>query len=454
MSVVVKKRTGQLPDFWDRSIIFFANVLSIFFENCGEIENLKNEIEGLETYGGRLIPIIDILFRGQNNLLVLEKPPDETLMNYFQEVLGLSLPDIVIVPHSDYITILPNVDKMDVEEINSSLASICRHDAEWIDGFVSDSVLIQVAKALNKLTISSLEGSRKGNNKFLLHRYLSEKGYPVFDTFSASAPGDVSSCVTLLRNKGYKEVVVKAQIGASGIGMIKLPTASFRTKDIPEHIFFEGPCMVQGWLDGTAENVRHLGSPSVQMFLDEETVTLYDITEQILSGDSIHEGNLSPPPYFSPGDYIYEELLRQSTSAAAWLHDQGYRGTASIDFLVVDRLGAFEVRACEINARVTGATYPSVLSRHFMPHGAWVMRNLRFILPLRDTSILERLEEAGKLFHRGFKRGIIPVNFNLDEKSGIQKGQFLCLGSDLEDCLRLFKEIESILPVRWFYDRD
>lgn len=190
------------------------------------------------------------------------------------------------------------------------------------------------------------------------------------------------------------------------------------------------------------------------MFLDDETVTLYDITEQILSEDSIHEGNLSPPPYFSPGDCVYEELMRQSTSAAAWLHDQGYRGTASIDFLVVDRLGNIEVRACEINARVTGATYPSVLARHFMPHGAWVMRNLRFILPLRDTSILAILEESGKLYHPGLKRGIMPVNFNLDEKSGIQKGQFLCLGRDPEDCLRLFKEIESILPVRWFTDRD
>ncbi|MCP5003751.1 MAG: hypothetical protein GY941_07320 [Planctomycetes bacterium] len=454
MPVEIKKRPGQLPDFWDRSIIFFANMLSIFFENNGEVENLKQEIAGLETYGGRLIPIINILFKGDSNLLVLEKLPDETIMDYFRDELGLSLPDIVIVPHSDYTTILPSIDKMNREGIDQSLTSILQHGAEWIDGFVSDSVLIRVAKALNKLTISSLEGSKKGNNKYLLHHHLSGEGYPVFDTFFASSPGDVPVCITRLRNKGYKEVVVKAQIGASGIGMIKLSTASNLSNDIPEHIFFEGPCMVQGWLGETVENVCHLGSPSVQMFLDDEKVTLYDITEQILSEGSIHEGNLSPPPYFSPGDYVYEEMLKQSTSAATWLHEQGYRGTASIDFLVVDRLGVIEIRACEINARVTGATYPSVLARHFIPHGAWIMRNLRFVVPLMDQGILELLEEAGKLFHPGMERGIMPVNFNLDEESGIQKGQFLCLGPHLEDCLRLFKETESILPVRWFYDRD
>ena len=454
MSVEIRKKTGQLPDFWDRSIVFFANVLSIFFENSDEIENLKQQIHGMETYGGRLIPIIDILFKGQNNLLVLEKAPDETLIKYFQDELGLSLPDIVIVPHSVYTTVLPEIDKMNKNEIGSALTSICQHNASWIDGFVSDSTLIKIAQALNKLTISSLEGSRKGNNKFLLHEYLAENGYPVFDTFSASSSDEVSSCVAMLHKKGYKEVVIKAQIGASGIGMVKYSTESCKTSDIPDHLFFEGPCMVQGWLDETTANVRHLGSPSVQLFLDDDTVTLYDITEQILSNDSIHEGNMSPPPYFSPGSYIHEELLRQSTSAGAWLHEQGYRGTASIDFLVVERLGEIEVRACEINARVTGATYPSVLARYFKPHGAWVMRNLRFILPLRDTSILEVLDQTGKLFHPGMENGIIPVNFNLDEESGIQKGQFLSLGPNLEGCLRLFKEIESILPVSWFYDRD
>ncbi len=212
--------------------------------------------------------------------------------------------------------------------------------------------------------------------------------------------------------------------------------------------------MVQGWLDETVTNIRHLGSPSVQMFLDDKTVSLYDITEQILSAESVHEGNLSPPPYFSKGDLIYEELLRQAATAGSWLHDQGYRGTASVDFLVIDHRGAVEVRVCEINARVTGATYPSVIARHFLPHDAWLMRNIRFAKPLRDTSLLTMLDKAGYLYHPNLQEGVLPVNFNLDDESCVQKGQFLCLGKKLDDCLNMFKQIESILPVSWLYDRD
>ena len=141
--------------------------------------------------------------------------------------------------------------------------------------------------------------------------------------------------------------------------------------------------MVQGWLDETVANVRHMGSPSIQMFLNDSAVSLYDITEQILNADSVHEGNLSPPPYFSKEDLLYEELFRQAAVAGTWLHEQGYRGTASVDFLVVEQDGSIEVRVCEINARITGATYPSVIARHFLPHDAWLMRNIRFARPLK-----------------------------------------------------------------------
>ncbi len=445
---------GQLPTFWDRSVIFFANMQSIFYENHGGLERLKQQITGVETYGGRLIPIINLIFRGDDNLLVLERPPDQTLVRYFEKDLGLSLPNIAILPHSVYNSLLNQGDKLIHDEIGPILSMIHQHGASWIDGFVSDNVLINIAEALNKPTISSLEGSKRGNNKFMLHNNLSEKGFPVFDTISASSPDDIPSCIATLRKKGYKKAVVKAQIGASGIGMTNLPTISGNTYSIPEHFFFEGPCMVQGWLDETVTNIRHKGSPSIQMFLDDRTVSLFDITEQILNADSVHEGNLSPPSYFSKEDWVFEELFRQAAAAGSWLHEQGYRGTASVDFLIVDNCGIIEVRVCEINARITGATYPSVIARHFLPHDAWLMRNVKFARPLKDTSLLKTLDQAGYLFHPGMQEGVLPINFNLDENGSVLKGQFLCLGKHLEDCLKMLEQIESILPLSWYYDRD
>jgi hypothetical protein len=418
------------------------------------LNRLKQQIRGIDTYGGRLIPIINLLFKGDNNLLVLERPPDQSLIRYFENDLGLSLPHISILSHSVYDSLLNQGDKLIHDEISPTLTTIHQHNATWIDGFVSDNVLMNLAKALNKPTISSLEGSRRGNNKFLLHNNLSEKGFPVFDTIPASSPDDVPTCIDTLRKKGYKKAVVKAQIGASGIGMTNVSTNSGSTNSIPEHFFFEGPCMVQGWLDETVTNIRHMGSPSIQIFLNDSELSLYDITEQILNADSVHEGNLSPPPYFSKEDLVYKELFRQAAAAGSWLHEQGYRGTASVDFLVVEHCGSVEVRVCEINARITGATYPSVIARHFLPHDAWLMRNIRFAMPLKDTNLLKMLDQAGYLFHPDMQEGVLPINFNLNEDGSVQKGQFLFLAKNLDGCLFMLKQIESILPLSWHYDRD
>ncbi len=454
MTVEIKNIAGQLPQFWDRNVIFFANMQSIFYDNHGELESLKQQVKGVETYGGRFIPIMNLIFKGDNNLLVLERPSDQTLIRYFENDLGLSLPNIVILSHSVYDSILNQGDKLIHDEISPTLTMIHQHNATWVDGFVSDNVLMDLAKALNKPTVSSLEGSKRGNNKFLLHNSLSEKGFPVFDTITASSPDEVPSCIATLRKKGYKKAVVKAQIGASGIGMTNLSTNSGNTNSIPEHFFFEGPCMVQGWLDETVTNIRHMGSPSIQIFLNENTVSLYDLTEQILNAYSIHEGNLSPPPYFNKDDLLYEELFRQAADAGSWLHEQGYRGTASVDFLVVEHCGSVEVRVCEINARITGATYPSVIARHFLPHDAWLMRNVRFARPLKDTSLLKMLDQAGYLFRPDMQEGVLPINFNLNEDGSVEKGQFLCLAKNLDDCLLILEQIESILPLSWYYDRD
>jgi len=64
------------------------------------------------------------------------------------------------------------------------------------------------------------------------------------------------------------------------------------------------------------------------------------------------------------------------------------------------------------------------------------------------------LDRAGYLFHPDMQEGVLPINFNLDENGSVQKGQFLCLGKNLDDCLIMLEQVESTLPLSWHYDRD
>ena len=212
--------------------------------------------------------------------------------------------------------------------------------------------------------------------------------------------------------------------------------------------------MVQAWLQPGEHGVEGILSPSVQIFVHDEAAYLYDVTEQILE-ESIHQGNESPPPYFPEIPGIERELTRQAGLAARWLHQQGYRGPASADFLVtIGGDGGFTVYVCEINARVTGATYPSVLARHFHPQGAWRMRNFELAVPLEGEVLLEKLRTHGELFDPKLRTGILPVNFNLDPAGLVLKGQFLAIADELPACRRLLDIGRHDLPIAWNYTRD
>jgi len=450
MSVDVKITPGELPPFWDRSVLFFCNIHSIFFDNKEGAGDLMRQIAGARSYGGRVMSILNLLFHRGPNKILLEAAPEPSLLDYLSGDLRLSLPGYDVLDYRGY----RELASKGRSGIDPSIEKLRSQPASWVDGFVTDRILVQVAAKLNKRTISTLEGSKKGNNKYLLQRHQVERKLPAFDTLMAADRGELPLRLKSLRELGYAKAVVKAQIGASGYGMVKLETKEPRLDRVPDYLFFEGPCMVQGWLDQETPGVDRIGSPSVQMFLNDEAVYLYDWTEQVLSDESVHEGNLSPPPYIPDHPELEEELFRQAGIAGEWLHAQGYRGTASTDFLVIGREEKTKAIICEINARVTGATYPAVLARHFMPDGCWSMRNIQFRSSLDGSRLLSLMDHAAVLYRPGKDKGIIPFNFNTDAEGKVIKGQFLCLAENQEQCGELLVQAWAELPVDWGYDRD
>lgn len=463
-SAIPSTVTGcHLPPFRPRRAAFVANLLSLFFGNEEETRLLQEEVGGIESYGGRLIPILDLLYAGGPTDLVLEAAPEEALLDYFSETLGLRLPTLHTLSHAHYLEL---GDQLKAQQpLATKLAAVANglraSQLETIDGYVTDPILGALAAHCGTSTLSSFEGSRRGNNKYLLHTHLESAGLPVFETLMAASPEEVPQALAQLHAKGFERAVIKSQVGASGIGILKLATRSTE-KSVPDLLFYEGPCMVQGWLDHDQPGVGVIHSPSVQLYLDDLSgVYLYDITEQILSHESVHEGNVSPPPHLVDHPEVQDELYRQATVAAEWLFRQGYRGTASVDFLLTmpspGQEATFPPRAyiCEINARVTGATYPSILARHFLPEGAWLMRNLKFLPAQPAQRILDLLDAQGHLFRPGREAGgVLPINFNSNQAGLVEKGQFLCLAPTVEQCERFLALGEADLPIDWDYVRD
>lgn len=412
---VTATHLGEPPPARPGNVAFFANLHHIFFDNEALTNDLRDTVRTLDSYGGRLLPILDLLWSGGNNLLILQREPLDGFRPYFGDTLGLRLPHQLLFAPDGAIT--PEI----VHTIQNT--PDCA-----IDGFVTDRELVRLADQCGAPLAGSLAGSRDGNNKSHLHHHLATHGEPVFDTIDAATPSDIPAAARALATRGYRKAVIKSPVGASGIGLVRCETAA--PPDIPAHHFHDGPCLVQGWIDTDLPDIHRVASPSVQLMLTERTIHLYDLTDQILGSDSVHEGNISPPESFTD-PAIRRELMRQADFAACWLHSRGYRGAGSADFHLAFRDNdAVDIRICEINARVTGATYPSVLARHFHPGGAWLMRNLLLPEPVPSHVIFDKLSRAGLLYEPGAARGVLPVNFNSTPDGLVAKGQFLMLGPD------------------------
>jgi hypothetical protein len=121
---------------------------------------------------------------------------------------------------------------------------------------------------------------------------------------------------------------------------------------------------------------------------------------------------------------------------------------------VITRKRKLEAIICEINARVTGATYPAVLARYFKPDGCWNMRNIQFRKSLDGSQLLSAMDRTAVLYRPGDERGIIPFNFNMDSDGKVTKGQFLSLAHEPQECGALLDHVWTELPVEWGYARD
>lgn len=434
---------GKQPAAVPHSTVFFANLGSMFFGNTEATRALRSLLGGtLDSYGGRLASCLDLLYHSTHdhpNLLVTTMPLQADLAGYHSGILGLKLPGVAVADPDHY-------------ETPELLARIRKTPSTHLDGFVTDAQLERIAAETGKQTHSPSEGSYLANNKLAFHREVERLGLPTFATEVAESQDDLARCYQTLSRQGYRFAAVKSQVGASGIGVQKIDT---RNPDpIPGLIFHDGACLVQGWIEPGIKAVKHIHSPSVQVLVGEKEITLFDTTDQILDHQSVHEGNLAPPQHPEALTEEQNELLAQSKAIVPWLHRTGYRGPASIDFHVARHGEVSDVRACEINARVTGATYPSLLARKFQKNGAWLLRNLALPEPLPALSILSILDDQNALYRPGQENGCLPINFNMTKNGEISKGQFLFLGPDVYHASEQLAELVSLPEINLHYDRD
>ncbi|MDA1007069.1 MAG: hypothetical protein O3A87_11400, partial [Verrucomicrobia bacterium] len=91
----IQTHLGALPPARHGNVAFFANLQHIFFDNQALTDELRATVHTLDSYGGRLLPILGLLWDGPDNILILELPPLPGFDGYLGHTLGLTLPRLL-----------------------------------------------------------------------------------------------------------------------------------------------------------------------------------------------------------------------------------------------------------------------------------------------------------------------------------------------------------------------
>ena len=131
MAAEVKITPGRLPPFWDRNVLFFCNMHSIFYDNQEEVNDLISQIYGAHSYGSRVISILNLLFRRGPNKIFLEAPPEPNLLDYLSGDLRLSLPSFAVLDHRGYQDLVTCIKDSEVEPASRRFESACGNMGGW-----------------------------------------------------------------------------------------------------------------------------------------------------------------------------------------------------------------------------------------------------------------------------------------------------------------------------------
>src|SRR5688572_29392539 len=86
--------------------------------------------------------ILDLLFHERPNLMLLEVPPEPSLVKYLLSEIGLSMPQYDTIDLSGYERLASATDLKTAAK-TPLFQKLREHPAEWVDGFVTDTKLVK-----------------------------------------------------------------------------------------------------------------------------------------------------------------------------------------------------------------------------------------------------------------------------------------------------------------------
>jgi len=242
----------RMPPLHRGGALYLGNLYAIFYGDGSRTRELMGRVSGFFGYGGRLLPIVDLLYPQGPNLLLLEQIPDPPLLDLLGGHLALSLPRFEVIEPEQASTF-----EQGLASRPDLLPQAGIQPGFWIDGFVADAELERLGHHFGLRPATTCIASRHANDKSRLRLFLESQGLPRFDGGLVHNLEDVARMGIQLRGMGYRRAALRAAIGASGFGFWPVDLEGGDPLPDPPHLFEHGPAQLEGRLaPGSTASMR------------------------------------------------------------------------------------------------------------------------------------------------------------------------------------------------------
>lgn len=261
-----------------------------------------------------------------------------------------------------------------------------------------------IARALDLRVDTNAKSSEFVNDKGLSQRELAQLGV---DTPMGKVVRSLDEALDFcreLQDAGFREVMFKITRSASGMGVFQIPF-----EKVPEYMeqyadeVAARGVLLDGYIPGK------LASPNIQFNIGdtENDDQFISCSEQILSDDDVHLGNVNDPNLYFKSPRVQENVLKTRN----WIREQGYRGIVGIDLYITQDGKPYYM---ETNGRFNGSTPGALLADKLhgtSVHVPWgVQNNISLSRGTTVNDFVAGLERDHLLYDPDTRYGVLPTN--------------------------------------------
>jgi len=406
-----------------------SNITQVFVHSVTSLENiteLTETVTGLEKYPERSL----LVARPDDLVCVVDKVDNQYLQFLSKLGIGLSNKNIIVASkdfQQDSDATLSDLLMSNCEALLAIRNLVKRNKKIVLNPYIAspkEFKLVAILETILGRKVHILGGNSDivdyANHKHNVRAKALELGLPVpeGDVVVLQVDGDgkpldltpMQTAIHRFINKTGR-VLIKGSVGASGTSLVI-------AENNPESIQ-----KALGEIAGRIDNMIYLVevmfdvvvSPNVLMYIDPDynRITSVSVTDQILSDDLMHEGNIYPSTATT-----LNEMLLSAEKLSLWLQAEGYSGLVGFDFgeYYNTEKGQFGHFLAEVNPRTNAATYSKSLMEHLNRNqkkrgGPYIEAFLSANIKTNARSFAQLREWYGHLFFNPkIGKGLVPYN--------------------------------------------